>query len=218
MISILVPTLGRPWAIGPLACNVADVTPAGVYELVFVVDHDDQDSREAAEQAGGMTVVVVHDGTYPVKIHAAYEASSMPFVVPTADDVVFHEGWYEAFEAAIEDGVDVLGTSDLTPITADGRHATMPIIRRSYIEEPGAAWAETGTVFHRGYHHGWVETETCQLAMHRGVWKFTDRCVIEHKHPDWGTRPADETDRKGNQAHKGHDYALFTERQRQWQA
>lgn len=216
MISILIPTLNRPDSIGPLASNIADTTPLGSYSLVFVLDHADHASREAVKNAEFCRFILC-DGTYPEKVAAGLAGSNEPFVLPTADDVVFHDGWFEAFEAEMTDDVHVLGTTDLTPISAAGQHSTMPIIRRSYIENPGAAWNETGTVYHLGYHHGWIETETCQLAMHRGVWKFTHNCVIEHKHPDWGTREVDDTDRKGNLANKAQDEALFNARKAEWE-
>lgn len=217
MISIIVPTLDRPESIGPLAANVADTTPIGRYSLVFVLDHADRESRQAVKDAEFCRYILC-DGTYPAKTNAGLRGSNEEWVLPTADDVWFRQGWFEAFEDAIEPWVMVLGTSDATPITANGTHATMPIIRRSYIQAPGAAWHESGTVFHEGYHHGWVETETCQLAQHRKCWKFSDEIVIEHRHPDWGTREPDATDEKGNRRNKTQDHELFEARKRGWLA
>jgi hypothetical protein len=92
----------------------------------------------------------------------------------------------------------------------------MPILRRSYIEAPGAAWNERGTVFHEGYAHNFVETETCRLAQHREVWSFAETSVIEHYHPAWGKREADTTDAKGNEQGWDTDEALFRTRQQEW--
>lgn len=214
--SILVPTLGRAGQLGPLAENIRQVTRRS-YELLFVLDHADRESRDAAK-AAVWSRYVFRDGTYAQKTNAGYRACRGEWIVPVADDVWFHEGWdVEALESA-EPWVHVVGTSDLTPITADGLHATMPVIRREYIESPGCSWKVPGDVFFEGYHHGWVETEVCQLAQHRGCWKFTDRSVIEHRHPDWGTRPADATDEKGNRANKGQDLSLFEQRKAAWGA
>ena len=215
-VAILVPTLNRPALIVPLAENVRDVTPPGAYSLVFVLDHADMASREAVKAAPSARYLLAN-GTYPQKINAGYRGTNDPLVLPTADDVVFHPGWYEAAAASFRDPVvQVVGTLDLSPATEDGSHATMPILRRSYCENPGAAWRETGTVFHEGYHHNYCETETWQLALNRGAARFVRESVIEHCHPAWGKREIDATDRKGNHVHIDADRDRFHRRQRQW--
>jgi glycosyltransferase involved in cell wall biosynthesis len=217
-VAIIVPTLGRPQAIAPLMANLRQTTPL-IYRVCFVVDRGDTATHEAlaALPAERDFVSVVHDGTYPVKTNAGADATDEPLVLPTADDVVFHAGWYEAALARFEDAdVDVVGTYDLTPATAHEKHATMPIVRRSYIESPGAALDESGVLFHPGYHHNFVETELWQLACARNAAVFERGSVIEHLHPDWGTREADETDRKGHGQGWAEDKALFEQRRREW--
>lgn len=216
-IAVLVPTLGRAHALAALMANLRETTPP-VYRVCFVVDTADSETRQAIEEMAPANdyFAVFRDGTYPVKTNAGLVATSEPLVLPTADDVVFHEGWYEAALKHFEAGADVVGTLDLTPATAKGKHATMPIVRRSYIADPGAVWGEPGKVFHEGYHHSWVETELWQLANHRGVAVFESGSVIEHRHPSWGSREADETDAKGNQQGWAEDKALFQKRRTEW--
>lgn len=220
-VVILVPTLGRSAALRPLLQSVATTTAPGAANLVFVVDHEDPDTHlelQEAWQQGWRFGRCFADGTYPGKINAGLRASDEPLVLPAADDVVFHAGWLDHALAAFDDGVDVVGTNDLTPATADGQHATMPIVRRSYIESPGAAFGEPGVLFHRGYHHNACETEICKLAQHRGVYVSCPASIIEHRHPSWGTREADDTDRKGNMRNWDADMALFEKRQAEWRA
>lgn len=220
-VAILIPTLGRAEALRPLLESIAKTAPPGVANIVFVLDHDDPGTHAELQDAweqGWRFGRCFQDGTYPEKINAGLRASDDPLVLPCADDVVFHAGWYEQALAAFVPGVEVVGTNDLTPATADGQHATMPIIRRSYIEGPGAAHSETGTVFHECYHHNFVETETCKLAQHRGVYVSCPASIIEHRHPSWGTREADDTDRKGSQTNWDADEALFERRQAEWLA
>jgi glycosyltransferase involved in cell wall biosynthesis len=217
-VAIVIPTLGRPAALAPLLRNLRQTTPLS-YKVYFVVDADDVESREAiAELADSDFCEIVCDGTYPAKTNAAVRAGDEELVLPTADDVVFHTGWLEAAQPHLAAGADVVGTLDLTPATAKGTHATMPIIRRSYIEDPGAAFSEPGVCFHEGYHHNFVETELWQLACHRGVAAFEPEAVIEHLHPDWGTREADSTDEKGHGRNWDEDRALFKERRAAWTA
>lgn len=215
-IGILVPTLGRPEKIGPLASNIADTTPQDRYRLIFVLDHADQDSRQAVHEAEFCRSILC-DGRYPVKTNAGFRASNDEFVLPTADDVWFRAGWLEAVVAEFADlSVHVVGTDDTTPSTADRTMATMPVLRSSYVNDPGAAWGETGTVFHEGYHHNFVEAETCALATSRGCFGWAEDAVIEHHHPDWGTREMDETDRRGNRQNWQADRALFEARRAEW--
>jgi len=212
-IDILIPTLGRAHFLPGLIANIEETTPLP-HEVIFAVDSGDEATWGARFEG---YLALEANGTYPMKTNAAYLAGRSPLVLPTADDVVFHPGWLEAALNALSDpSVQVVGTRDLSPITADGSHVTMPILRRSYVEDPGAAWGETGTVFHEGYHHNYVETETWQLARQRGVARFAPESVIEHRHPDWGTRERDETDARGNAANKQTDLELFEGRRARW--
>lgn len=220
-IAILIPTLGRAGVLEGLLDNLAETTPRYTYNPVFVLDQDDRESMDAVKKLHrrpGQTLSwIVSDGTYPQKTNAGLRATVEPFVLPTADDVRFHDGWLEAVEAAFEDEtVKVVGTDDLSPATADRTHATMPVLRRSYCDDPGAAWGETGTVFHGGYRHNFCESETWQLASHRGVTAWAERAVIEHLHPAWGKRGEDATDEKGNKQGWEEDEALFRSRRELW--
>lgn len=218
-IAILIPTLGRADALAPLLQNLRQVTEF-CYRVYFVVDQEDQETRHVLDTMPGLDFTsVLCDGTYPEKVAAGVAASTAEgLITPLADDVVFHDGWVPAalkhFEANPE--IQVVGTRDLTPATAGGKNVTMPIVRRSYVEHPGAAFDEAGVLFHQGYHHNAVERELWQLAMHRGVAVFEPEAVIEHRHHSWGTREVDETDRKGNMANWDADLALYHERERLW--
>ena len=219
-VAILIPTLGRPDALAPLLQNLRQTT-GPFYRVYFVVDHEDLETRRVLETMPGFDFeTVLCDGTFPVKTNAGYRASrAEELIAPLADDVVFHDGWYEAAVKRFEDrDVQVVGTLDLTPATAKGNHATMPILRRSYIEDPGAVWGEPGKIFHEGFHHQFVETELWRLACHRGVAIFERESVIEHRHHGWKTREVDDTDRKGNMQGWDADKALFQTRRDEWTA
>jgi hypothetical protein len=230
-ISILLPTLGRAEKLPGLAANIADTTQGHDWQLVFALDRADIASWEKLQDAlmyvstRGQIIAVACDGTYPVKTNAAYRASSGSLVLPTADDVVFREGWLEPvierFQEVSVDGTaewftyHVVGTNDLSPMS-NPRHATMPVIRRAYIETLGCSWGEPGLVFHEGYRHNFVETEICKLADQRGVWVYEPSSVIEHLHPAWGKREEDDTDEKGNKAGFEADHRLHEERLSEW--
>lgn len=217
-VAILVPTLGRANALAPLLQNLRQVTEFR-YRVYFVVDRGDQETRHVLETMPGFDfTTVLCDGTFPEKTNAGYAASSEELVAPLADDVVFHDGWLQAVLPHFEAGWQVVGTYDCTPATEEGWHATMPIVRRSYVEDPGAAWGERHTIFHEGLHHNFTDTELWQLALHRDVAVFERESVIEHRHPSWGTREADATDAKGNGQNWEADEALFIRRKAEWSA
>lgn len=219
-IDVIVPTLGRPASLRPLLQSLATTTRPGAANLVFVVDHDDPETHtelRAAHLQGWQFGLCFADGTYPEKVNAGVASTVSPLVLPAADDVVFHAGWLDHARAALVEGeVAVVGTNDLTPATADGQHATMPVVERAYLDGDGAAFGEPGVLFHEGYHHNFCETELCKLAQHRGVYASCPASIIEHRHPAWGTREADDTDRKGSQANWEIDEALYAEREAAW--
>jgi hypothetical protein len=216
-VAIIVPTLGRAAALAPLVRNIAETTPEGAYAVCFVIDLADRDSRDAARELDCRYVLA--DGTFPEKTNVGVAATEEPFVLSTADDVVFHPGWHEAAMAAFADPeVCVVGGDDLSPQTNGGGHVTMPIVRRSYLEDPGGAWQERGTIFHEGYHHNYSETELWQLACHRGVARFVPEIVIEHLHPNWGKGVIDATYRRGAFANVAEDAKTFEQRKAQWAA
>lgn len=205
--------------LGPLARNIF-LSTGGAYRVYFVLDDADQQSLATLCTLEDRALRWVwKNGSFPVKTNEGVFAGDSPFVLLTGDDVVFHDNWLPPVLEAFEDpNVMVVGTRDLSPITADGSHVTMPVLRRSYIEGIGAAWNESPSCFHEGYHHNYSETETWQLAQHRGVAKFVPESIVEHKHPDWGTREPDSTDAKGGQANKQQDHELFELRRAEWLA
>jgi glycosyltransferase involved in cell wall biosynthesis len=217
-VAIIIPTLGRAASLAPLLKNLRQVTEFR-YRVYFVVDQDDKETRDLLKEMPGFDfTTVICDGTYPEKTNAGYAASAdEDLVAPLADDVVFHDGWLQAVLPHFGAGWQVVGTYDCSPITEDGGHVTMPIVRRSYIEDPGAVWGEPGKIFHEGYHHSRVETELWHLALHRDVAIFERASVIEHRHPAWNTRPLDDTDRKGNMQNADADEALFHQRKEAWE-
>jgi glycosyltransferase involved in cell wall biosynthesis len=215
IVSILIPTLGRPESLPPLIRSVRDTTPRDCYEIIFVVDHGDVPTYQVLRPYD--VRVVVADGTYPQKINMGFDESVGDLILPTADDVRFHDDWYDEALALLSRRVMVVGTNDLSPAAEEGTtNVTMPIIRRSYVEGQGCVLNEPGVIFHEGYHHNFVETEIWKLARCRGVAKFAKRSIIEHLHPDWGKRDEDSTDERGHRANWDEDLDLFRERMAPW--
>jgi glycosyltransferase involved in cell wall biosynthesis len=221
-ISIVVPTLGRASKLPDLVLNIGENTKMHKWEIVFVLDYDDKASRDVALDLRGdlgneRIAIVCGDGTFPQKTNLGAVASMGEFVLPGADDIWPHEMWLDEilYFFDVSDDIQVVGANDLSPKSGP-EHSTMPVLRRSYIASPGASWGETGTVFHEGYHHNFVETEVCDLAISRGVWVYNESAVIEHLHPNWGKRAQDSTDERGWLRNFHQDEKLFEQRSRNW--
>jgi glycosyltransferase involved in cell wall biosynthesis len=213
-IAIVVPTLNRPELLRPLVENIARTTRAP-RTVLFVVDEDDLESRRVVTNTRGASLLI-HDGTYPEKTNAGVRATKEELLLLANDDVVFHSGWYRTARKAFTNGVAVVGPNDLSPTTEGGLNATFPIVRRSYIEDPGGAWGERGVALHEGYHHNWSETELWMLAQERGVAKHVPECIIEHVHPDWAKADMDETYWRGAYSSREEDEVLFSQRRDEW--
>jgi GT2 family glycosyltransferase len=216
-IAIIVPTLNRPHLLFPLAWNVANTTPSGQYSGNFVVDADDVDSQRVVTGIEGpVGLIVTSERGYPHATNLGVHATEEPLLLLANDDVFLHEGWHEALISNLAPWVQVVGTNDLSPHTADGINVTMPIVRRSYINELGGNYNELGNAYHEGYWHNFAETELWQLASHRRVARWVENCVIEHKHPDWGKGPMDSTYEQGAKQRWDDDAALFEQRKALW--
>jgi hypothetical protein len=222
-IVIVVPVLGRPHNAGPLATNIAEATTVP-YRLVFVCSPDDTPQAAACQQLlhDGLASVLTMDapatrGDFARKVNAAYQMTREPFLFQAADDVVFHPGWAEACLAAIDaGGFGVCGTNDLAnPVVRRGLHSTHSLIRRSYIDDPGASADGPGTVFSEAYWHQWVDNELVGLAKARGAYVTAPGALVEHRHPVWRTAPDDATYRRGSE-HAREDARLFRQRQRRF--
>ena len=218
MIVVVAPVLGRPHNAQPLADSLAAASP-GV-RLVFVVSPGD-DLELAACVATGADVV---EATWPAghgdfarKVNLAAELTAERFVFQAADDVEFAAGWDdEALRVAEDTGAGVVGTNDnANPVVKQGRHATHSLIRRSYIDDPGASMDGPGTVFSVAYGHQYCDNELVQLAQARGEWAFAERAVVTHRHWVWGTAPKDATYAKGDSTHVA-DARTFARRRRSW--
>jgi glycosyltransferase involved in cell wall biosynthesis len=216
-VAILVPTLRRPQALEPLLDSLERSTPAGVYSVVFVLDRDDAESyREITRLARHYVSILVENGTYPHKINAACANTDTPWVLLTADDVRFHECWWQEAMAVAGDA-GVVGTYDLhNRHTRDGRYATQILVARDYVAR--GTIDEPGKVFCEGYHHNCIDIELCETAKARGAYVHASRSVIEHLHPFHGNRPVDATDERGNRRHRDRDQELLKERRKLWAA
>lgn len=209
-LTILVPVLGRPQRVRPVIDSVGAATPEA--EVLFVADPDDAAELEALEGEGAEFITLA--GNYAQKINAGVKRTSAPHLFFGADDLVFHEGWYEEARCHLTENVGIVGVNDLcSPRVKAGRHATHFLASRWYAELP---------TFDGGpgplcelYDHSYVDDEAVQTGLKRNALAFATDAIVEHLHPDNGTAPMDETYQRGR-ANIRQDRRLYMRRRRQW--
>lgn len=184
----IVPTLGRPWALRPLAEAFAQTT--GGHRILLVVDEDDRETWDALPLDGHPEVVALeHSGSYPQKLNAGIRATQEPLLLIGADDIRPHPGWLENAKAKLSDQVGFVSLNDLGNLDVmAGRYATFALIARWYAElEP----------YDESFHHNGCDVDASLRAKARGAFAYAEDAVMEHLHPNYGKAALDETYRRG---------------------
>ena len=217
----IVPLWRRTRNIERVADAVLATTPDAT--VLFVVSMADRVTSEAALAAERMpSIEVIHvmgngggQGDYAKKINAGYRWTSEPYLFTGADDVIPHEGWYEAARALMNRDVGVVGTNDMNNRrTMDGEHSTHSLVARWYADK-GACMDQDHVIYHAGYWHEFCDDELVRTAMRRGAYAHAFDAVVEHAH--WGKDRSrfDETYKVGR-AHSAQSRRLFRQRRHLW--
>lgn len=214
-VAIIVPVLDRPANIGPLIYNVSRTTAKG-YRLLFVVCEDDDAELAALEAAGADRLVVPRQRmSWACKVNDGFEATDQEWVFAGADDIRFHDGWFQRALRWADETTGVIGTNDIcNPRVMMGEHSTHTLFRRSYVDAFGTI-DERGKVMHEGYRHDFTDDEAVATARARGVYVHAFDSIVEHLHPLNGKSPDDKTYRMGRRW-SADGRKLFTRRKVLW--
>lgn len=214
MIDLLIPVLRRPRNVTPLLDSLGQTE----HRAYFICTRGDHPEIEAVRAAGLEPLIHPEGagrGNFARKINWAFDRTDSEWVFQGADDLRFHPGWdTNALAVARQTGRRVIGTNDLhNPGVKRGHTSTHTLFARSYIEEYGGTFDNTGRVFHDGYDHQFVDNEFVETAKVRGEWAFAKDSHVEHLHPHWGNAESDSTYIKAmRQTHA--DHLLHRERMR----
>jgi hypothetical protein len=214
VIDILIPVLRRPRNVTPLLESL-EVTKSE-HRIFFICTRGDHEQIAAVEEAGYEPLIHPEKagvGNFARKINWAFDQTDAEWVFQGADDLRFRRGWdTAALATAMKRKASVIGTNDMhNPGVRKGLHSTHTLIRRSYIEEHGGTFDDSGRIFHEGYDHQYVDNEFIETAKMRGVWAFARNSIVEHLHPHWGNADMDWTYRKATRQSMA-DRRLYFER------
>lgn len=212
-VAFLVPVLARPHRVAPLLDAIEATTPGA--RVLFLADDYDRPEHEAIERELGREGVRVEldtrGGNYATKINSGVELTDEPLIFTAADDLDPQAGWFEAAQAALVHGAQVVGVNDL--IERSRHHATHFLLTRAYAEQP--AIDGTRGPFFEGYSHWYCDDELLATARKRGVYAYAPDAEVLHLHPMAGRAEDDATYEKGRQRAR-RDRRLFAERTRLW--
>jgi hypothetical protein len=228
LILVIVPTLGRPGKLCPLAGNIRDATKSDVVTL-FVLEPEDDASWDAAVELEGLALIARNSRkrNWSGAVNSGYASAcyyQVPFthVLAGADDLRFADGWDVPALGLLASRPElrVAGTNDLhNPSVLAGHEATAYLIDRRYIDETGGvADQPPGTVQCDAYRHNFTDTEFVATARARGVWAPCLDSVVEHCHPAFGLAGWDDGYRMSQDpAGFAADEAVFRSRRRLWE-
>ena len=155
-------------------------------DVEIVVVTDTQECNEALASLKGVRLVHL-----PVKVKSAIawnegaQAAKGVWLVPAADDLFFHPGWWEVLSPHLDAALwDVVGFNDLAG--SDNPLAThFAVSRRFAVDVLG------GVLVPPVYHHTYVDVEIGERAIALRRYVYLDGCHVEHLHPDWGKAEKD---------------------------
>jgi hypothetical protein len=196
MIAIVIPVLGRPEAVVNVQRSIEQVALVP-YRVLFICSANDHEGLRASLSTDADVRIVDWEpgkADFARKINFGFRESLEPFVLLGATDLRFLQGWDRlALDVAGKTGAGVIGTDDMgNPLVKRGKHATHPLVRRTYIEELGGTFdEEPGVVYAECYDHQCVDNELIFVAQERGQWAFAHGSKVEHLHPLWRKSPMD---------------------------
>lgn len=183
-LAIVIPLFKRTKNIERVRKSAAVATPDA--RVLFVASEHDHVVRDALESQHLEHEIIPGTGgeygDYARKINAGYRATTEPLIFTGADDLIFHDGWYEAARSLISLDIGVVGTKDLcNGRTMDGSHSTHSLVARWYAVQGGAI--DVGDcIYSEAYAHEYCDDELVAVARKRESYAHSFGPPVEHVH------------------------------------
>jgi hypothetical protein len=200
MVSVLVPTRGRPEGVERLLESAYDLSE-GPLEFVFYIDDDDPRGIETIGviQRYGAFVVVGSRITLSQMWNACYERATHDLLMQCGDDIVFRtQGWDVMFAQAFEQYSDRIAFVHGDDGFQHERIGTHGVLHRNWVEAVGYF---VPPHFASDYNDLWL-TEVAD-ALSRRV--YLPGVLTEHMHPVAGKGELDLTHQERLERHRIED-------------
>ncbi|MEX2253639.1 MAG: glycosyltransferase family A protein [Thermoleophilaceae bacterium] len=203
MISILVPSRGRPHNLARLVYSLAETT-AGDWEALVRIDQDDPERVAYRQVAAVDARVVVHEG--PRGVLSGYwnelaGSAAGEILMMGADDLVFRTPKWDGIicDAFPPDRLALVHGDDLGD--RGKTFATHGFVHRRWVEVTGQF---VPPIFVADYADRWLN-DVANIIDRREFRAVT----IEHLHPGFGKAPLDRTYRETSDRARASDMALL---------
>lgn len=204
-VAVLIPLM-RAHRIAGLVQNIRETTPD--CHIVVMATGECADATRTL----GVSLLEDNGGTWAQRINAGYVVTTESHLFTGADDLLFHDGWFEAAMRVMETVDGVVAVNDL--YNTAGVHY---LVSRNYVQTLGGCVGEPGVVCHEGYKHSYVDDEIRATAQFHGRWGgVVQDAVVEHLHPGAGKGDLDDVYRIG-EASMPQGKELFASRAHLWQ-
>lgn len=188
MISVLLPTTGRPDMAERCVRNLRDTATGYDLEIVCAVDADPE-SRDRLEP---LVDTLLYSESYRGCSRAwndCLAASSGDPVVFAADDLEWHPGWLAAALETLDDFSDGWGLVGFNDGHWGAELSTHYLMSRRFIME-----VLDGVIAWDFYKHSFNDLEVNERAKRAGRYAWCEDAHVTHRHWLFGDRPQDATD------------------------
>lgn len=197
MISLLLPTRGRPDNLRRMYQSALDLAD-GEIECVVAVDDDDDSYQEFFDTPmKNMTIFKVPRQTLSKYWNDCYEKSNGDILMHCGDDIIFRtQSWdtkvKEAFDYVADNILFVFGNDGSG--VHDGKFGTHGFIHRRWAEIVGYF---VPPYFSSDYNDTWLNDVARSIGRHQHI-----NILTEHMHPELGKGPLDQTHKDRYERHK----------------
>lgn len=206
MISVLLPTTGRPDMAEQCVRQLRDTTTGHDIEIIAAVDADETSRDRLTPLVDRLLYSDTHRGCSNAWNDALAASAGDP-VVFAADDLTWEPGWLDAALATLAefpDGWGLVGFNDGHWREELSTHYLMS--RRFIVEVLG------GRIAWDFYRHSFNDLEVNERAKLAGRYAWCEDAHVYHAHWTFGDRPQDETDARTLGDH-AESQRMFNERQ-----
>jgi hypothetical protein len=176
------------------------------YRVYWMVDARATEAISILNEEG-QTYFLDDGGTWGKRLNYMYEHTTEPHFFLGADDLIWHDGWYEVAMRYMNEVDGVVSVNDLQS-QGDG---TSPLVSRNYIDTRSGCADTPRVVIYPGYKHNFSERELYVTAQQRNCFRYARDAIVEHIHFLSGKAPHDEVYAKGDATYL-EDEALFQSR------